>query len=115
MFERPDSDLITVAQLSGAALRHARWRDLTRDELAEAVAELRSITRRGDLFAEAAGILRGFGAGTVCEVLDGNAARLLIAAGAEESAIGGWAAEGRRRLERSRLPVPRHGWRGASC
>jgi hypothetical protein len=95
MFERPDSGHLTVAQLTGAALRHARWRAPAPDELAGAVAELQSIAGgRGDLLAGAAGLLRGFGQGSLYEVLDGNAARLLIAAGAGESAIGRAVTEG---------------------
>ena len=37
----PDRDRILVAQLTGTAGHHARWRELTGEEEAAAVAELR--------------------------------------------------------------------------
>jgi len=56
----PDPDRILVAQLTGAARRHARWREPTGAEEAAAVAELRELAAgRGDLLAEVAGVLEG--------------------------------------------------------
>ncbi len=39
----PDRDRILVAQLTGTAGHHARWRELTGEEEAAAVAELREL------------------------------------------------------------------------
>ncbi len=55
-----DRDRVLVAQLTGTARHHARWRGLTRSEEAAAVTELRQLANgRGDLLAEVAGILEG--------------------------------------------------------
>jgi hypothetical protein len=54
---RPEADRILVAQLRGTAGHHARWRELSGDEEATAVAELRELA---DLLAKVAGILEGF-------------------------------------------------------
>jgi hypothetical protein len=54
---RPDPDRMIAAELTGAAQRNARWRELTEAETAEAVAELQEIAAgRTDLLAEVAGI-----------------------------------------------------------
>jgi acyl-CoA reductase-like NAD-dependent aldehyde dehydrogenase len=64
----PDPDRLIVAQIHGAAQRHARWREPTEAETAAAVEELREIARdRRDLLAEVAGILTGAAEGTVDE------------------------------------------------
>jgi hypothetical protein len=56
----PDPDRLTAAMLRGAAQHHARWRDLTADEQAAAVAELQDLAGgRADLLAEQACILIG--------------------------------------------------------
>ena len=63
-----DADELTVARLAGAAQRHAPRREPTEEETAAAVAELREIADgRGDLLAEAAGLLTGFYRGTAEE------------------------------------------------
>lgn len=50
---RPQADRILVAQLTGEARHHARWRELTAAEEAAAVAELRELASgRADLLAE---------------------------------------------------------------
>ena len=57
--DRPgaDADRIVVAQLTGEARHRARWRPLTGDEEAAALAELRALAAgRADLLAEVAGI-----------------------------------------------------------
>jgi hypothetical protein len=53
----PAGDRLLVAQLTGTARHHARWRDLTGDEQAAAVRELHDLAAgRADLLAQVAGI-----------------------------------------------------------
>jgi hypothetical protein len=100
----PDRDRLVVAELSGAATRHARWRDLSEAETAAAVAELREIAAgRADLLAEVAGILLGFREGAPEEPKAKAAAQLCRLAGADEDLILQWAEEGRRRAAASRM------------
>ena len=102
---RPDRDRLLVARISGIAKRHAQWRAPTGAEIAAAVAELREVVGdRPDLLAEEAGIVLGFHEGGLDEPRAKAAARLLIAAGADESLIPQWIQEGRRRSEAARLP-----------
>ena len=55
-----DPDRILVAQLTGEAQHRAKWRELTADEEAAAVTELRELAAgRADLLAEVAGVLEG--------------------------------------------------------
>jgi hypothetical protein len=68
---RPQADPILVGQLQGEEEPHARWRDLTPDDEAAAVAELR--TSEGGLRRSA---------------------------GADEALIPQWIEEGRRRIWR---------------
>ncbi len=99
---------IVVARLDGAVNRHAGWKaGLTERELAGAVAELQEIT--GDrpdgpaLMAEVAGVGLGARAGIPLE--EGKArveARILVAAGADESLIAGWMRVGAERAARAR-------------
>ena len=96
--KRPEADRILVAQLMGEARHHARWRELTGDEEAAAVAALRELAGgRADLLAEVAGVLEGAGEGELDEPLARQAAGLCRKAGADPEAIPAWAAEGRRR------------------
>src|SRR5258707_7107444 len=54
--DRPQADRILVAQLTGEARHRARWRELSGDEAAAAVAGLRELAGgRADLLAEVAG------------------------------------------------------------
>jgi hypothetical protein len=93
-----------VAELTGAARRHAQWRDLTEAETAAAVTELREIAGdRIDLLAEVTGILIGASEGKPDEPRSKGAAQLCNAAGADESLIPQWAEEGRRRAGMSRM------------
>jgi hypothetical protein len=95
---RDEADQLTVARLAGAAQRHAPRREPTGPEIAAAVAELHEIADgRGDLLAEAAGLLIGFYAGTTEAAKAGTAARYCRAAGADPALIPRWTAEGRRR------------------
>ena len=94
----PAADRLLAAELHGTAERHAKWGDLTEDEHATAVAELRDLAAgRADLLAEEAGLLIGFYEGTINEPVKCNAARLLIAAGADQELVPGWIEEGRKR------------------
>jgi hypothetical protein len=53
----PQADRLLVAELTGEARHRAKWRDLTSDEEAAAVAELQAIAGgRADLLAEVAGL-----------------------------------------------------------
>ena len=74
--------------------RYSHWRDLTEAETAAAVAELREIIgNRPDgpaLLAEVAGILIGAREGELDEAKGKAAARLCIAAGADETLIPQW-------------------------
>lgn len=64
-----------MAQLAGEARHRARWRELTVDEEAAAVAEFRALALgRADLLAEVAGILEGAPKGKLDEPLARQAA-----------------------------------------
>jgi hypothetical protein len=103
---RPDPDRLAIARLSSIARRYARWGELTEGEAPAGAAELREIVGgRADLLAKAAGTGLGFYEGQ--PLLEDRAraeARLLIAAGADETLIPQWAEEGRRRAEARRMP-----------
>src|SRR5579864_7058814 len=95
-----EADRILVAQLTGEARRGAKWRPLTEEEEAAALAELRALAGgRADLLAEVAGIFEGTSEGELDEPLARSAARLCRKAGADEALIPQWVAEGRRRAE----------------
>jgi hypothetical protein len=71
--KRPQADRILVAQLTGTAKHHARWRELTEAEQAVAVAELRELAAgRADLLAEVAGTLEGFAEGSCTNRMRGK-------------------------------------------
>ena len=108
----PAADRVLVAQLTGTARHHARWRDLTQDEQAAAVRELRDLAGgRADLLAQVAGIFEGASEGRHDEPLARQAAALCRLAGADNAFIPQWAAEGRRRAQAARQPP--HGGRPA--
>ncbi len=101
----PDRDRILVAQLTGTAGHHAKWRELTGDEEAAAVAELRELANgRADLLAEVAGIFEGASEGELNEPLARQAAQLCRKAGADPAATPAWIEEGRRRRSAARRP-----------
>jgi hypothetical protein len=103
--DRPQADRILIAQLTGEARHRARWRELTGDEQAAAVTELRELARgRADLLAEVAGILEGASEGELDEPLVRQAAGLCRKAGADPEAISRWIEVGRERAARARLP-----------
>lgn len=109
---RPQADRILVAELSGEARHHARWRLLTGEEDAAAVAALRELAGgRADLLAEVAGIFEGAHEGELDEPLTRQAAMLCRKAGADPNAIPAWIEEGRRRKAAARMPPPSGGVR----
>ena len=78
---RPQADRILVAQLTGEARYRARWRELSGDEEAAAVAGLRELAGgRADLLAEVAGIFEGTSEGEPGEPL-ARQARLVVPQG----------------------------------
>ena len=92
-----------VAELTGEAKHHAKWRPLTQDEETAAIAGLRAIADgRTDLLAEVAGVLTGTSEGRLDEPLVRQAAELCRKAGADPEAIPRWVQEGRRRAENAR-------------
>jgi hypothetical protein len=100
---RSGADRMIVAELTGEARHHAKWRELTGEEEAAAVAELRQIAAgRADLLAEVAGIFEGTSEGELDEPLVRQAAALCRKAGADPEAIPRWIEEGRRRAESAR-------------
>lgn len=111
--DRPQADRILVAQLTGEARHRARWRQLTEDEQAAAVAELRELAAgRADLLAEVAGIFEGTSEGRHDEPLARQAAGLCRKAGADPEAIPAWIEEGRRRARNARMQPPSGGLHG---
>ena len=93
-----------VAELTGEARHHAKWRPLTGEQEAAAVAALRAIAgARADLLAEVAGILEGTSEGELDEPLARQAAGLCRKAGADPDLIPNWAEEGRRRAANARM------------
>ena len=94
-----------MAQLTGEARHHAKWRPLTEAEEAAALAELGALAGgRADLLAEVAGIFEGTSEGELDEPLLRCAARLCRKAGADLEAIPAWIEEGRRRAANARRP-----------
>ena len=95
-----------MAQLTGEARHRARWRPLTEDEEAAALAELRALAGgRADLLAQVAGIFEGTSEGEPDEPLAWlGLARLCRMAGADAGAIPAWIEEGRRRSANARHP-----------
>ncbi len=92
-----------VAELTGEARHHAKWRPLTKDKEAAALTGPRAIAGgRADLLAEVAGVLEGTSAGRLDEPLARQAAELCRKAGADPDAIQHWIMEGRRRADSAR-------------
>jgi len=99
-----------VAEIFGEARHRARWRPLTAEEEAVAIAELRTLAcGRADLLAEVAGLFEGTSEGELDEPLVRQAAQLCRLTGADEALIPGWITEGRRRAQAARKPP--HGGR----
>jgi hypothetical protein len=92
---RPLADRLLVAEIYGEARHHAKWRELTAEEEATAVAELRELAAgRADLLAEVAGVLEGAREGEPDEPLARQAAGLCRQAGADPDLIPEWIEEG---------------------
>lgn len=103
--KRPQADRLLIAELTGEAGHRAKWRELTEDEEAAAVAALRELAGgRADLLAEVAGVLEGTSEGKLNEPLKRQAAMLCRKAGADPEAIPAWIEEGRRRAAAARQP-----------
>ncbi len=103
--KRPLADRLLVAELYGDVRHHARWRELSGEEEAAAVAALRELAGgRADLLAEVAGLLEGARAGEPDEPLARQAVGLCRKAGADPEAIPTWIDEGRRRAAAARQP-----------
>jgi hypothetical protein len=110
--DRPQADRILIAQLTGEAWHRAKWRELTGDEEAAAVAELQALAGdQADLLAEVVGVMEGASEGELDEPFARCAARLCRLAGADPEAIPGWIEEGRRRRAAARMPPPSGGMR----
>ena len=102
---RPLADRLLLAEIWGEARRPDTWHELTGDEEAAAVAELRELAGgRADLLAEVAGILEGAREGEPDEPIARQAAMLCRKAGADPDAIPAWIAEGRRRKANAGRP-----------
>jgi hypothetical protein len=103
--KRPEADRILVAEIWGEARHRARWRELSSDEEAAAVAALREFAgSRADLLAEVASVLEGAREGQLDEPLARQAAGLCREAGADPDAIPAWIEEGRRRRASANMP-----------
>ncbi len=101
----PQADRLLIAELTGEAGHRAKWRELTEDEEAAAVAALRELAGgRADLLTEVAGVLEGTSEGKLNEPLKRQAAMLCRKAGADPEAIPAWIEEGRRRAAAARQP-----------
>jgi len=99
-----DPDRILVAELTGTARHHARWRELAHDEQDAAVTEFRELAGgRADLLSKVAGIFEGTSDGKLDEPLARQAAHLSGLAGADETLIPQWIEEGRRRAGVARM------------
>jgi hypothetical protein len=99
-----DPGRILIAQLTGTARHHARWRELAQDEQDAAVTELRDLADgRTDLLAEVAGIFEGASDGELDEPLARQAAQLCRLAGADKTLIPRWIEAGRRRVGTVRM------------
>jgi len=97
-YSASELDELTVARLAGAARRHAPGRAPTDAETAAAVEELAEIAGgRGDLLAEAAGLLMGYYRHTAEEARAGAAAYYCVAGGADLDLIPRWIEVGRHR------------------
>jgi hypothetical protein len=103
----PDRDRLLVARISSIAQRHARWGAMDEAQKAVGEAELREIARdRSDLLAEVVGVSLGTaeGKGPEYEAQRQAVAELCLTAGADESLIPEWIAEGKRRAAERRMP-----------
>jgi hypothetical protein len=111
--KRSQADRMLVAGITGEARHRAKWRELSSDEKAAAVAALRELAAgRADLLAEVAGILEGASEGELDEPLVRQVAGLCRKAGADPEAIPMWIEVGRKRAAKARQPPFSGGLRG---
>jgi hypothetical protein len=102
-----ERDRILLATITGIAHRHAAPSRSSRHSRAAAVAELTELAAgRSDLLAECAGIAIGFHEGDLDQAQYLSVAQLCIDAGADQTAIPHWIAEGRRRAQAARQRHP---------
>ncbi|HEX3958314.1 MAG TPA: hypothetical protein VHZ03_17085 [Trebonia sp.] len=105
MDDRSEADRILLAKIWGEVRFRVRWRDLTAEEEVATVAALRELAGgRGDLLAEAGGLIEGAGHDELDEPLTRQAAGLCRQAGADPAAFQGWVEEGQRRSANARQP-----------
>jgi hypothetical protein len=103
--KRPQADRLLIAQLAGEAGHRDKWRELTEDEEAAAVAALRELAGgRADLLAEVTGVLEGTSEGKLNEPLKRQAAMHCAARPGLTRTIPVWIDEGRRRAAAARQP-----------
>jgi hypothetical protein len=111
--KRSQADRMLVAGITGEARHRAKWREVSSDQEAAAVAALRELAAgRADLLAEVAGILEAASEGELDEPLARQAAGLCRKAGADPEAIPMWIEVGRERAAKARLPPFSGGLRG---
>ena len=102
--KRPQADRILVAQLTGTAQHHAKWRQLTGAGHEVAVAGLRELAAgRADLLAGVAGTSKAR-RGELHDPHAAQAARLCRDAGADPDQVPAWTGIGRQRAARARQP-----------
>jgi hypothetical protein len=113
MYEpRSGPDRVLVAQLTGEAKHHAKYRPLTGAEEAQALAGLRELADgRSDLLAEVAGVIEGFAEPDDLRAC--QAAGLCRQAGGDPELVAAWIAEGQRRRANARMTPPSGGVHGS--
>ncbi len=93
-----DLDRDIAAQIFGAAARHAHGWQLTAEEKAAAIADLRQAAAgRADLLGEHAGVALGFGEGRPDAARYRQVAELCLAAGADQALMECWIKVARQR------------------
>jgi hypothetical protein len=98
-----EGERLSLAWVQGVVDRHVRYPELTVEERAEAVAEVRAVTTRPELLAEVAGIRRGMGPFKVppqeAARYERQAALLIDGFDLDLAEIAKWSEVGRRRAE----------------
>ncbi len=93
-----EQDRLTLAQIAGVIMRHARTGSMTGAQQAAALAELAEVANgRVDLLAEHAGVALAFQENDADPGLAQRVAQLCISAGADIALIEQWIGEGSRR------------------
>jgi hypothetical protein len=109
----PDQDRITVARITGTALRHCLGRPMTGEQEAAALAALAEIADgRVDLLAQTAGLALGCHENDLEFPVHRQVAQLCVTAGADMSLVEMWIDIGRRRRAASRGHIPYTGQPG---